>query len=135
MVRLLADNDTVGYVEALVQEMQSPRWADFWTMLGLTLIYFRDVGLVPTSSDRSIWQTCQSEQLLLITNNRNQDGPDSLETTIRELNGPESLPVITVSDLDMLRTSRAYAERAVERLYEYILDIEGLRGTGRLYLP
>jgi predicted nuclease of predicted toxin-antitoxin system len=135
MVRLLADNDTIGYVESLVREMQSPRWADFWTTLGLTLVYFEDVGLVPASSDRTIWQTCQTEQLLLITNNRNQDGPDSLETTIRELNGPERLPVITVSDLDALRTSRAYAERVAERLYEYVIGLEGLRGTGRLYLP
>jgi hypothetical protein len=135
MVRLLADNNTVGYVEALVQEMQSSRWADFWASLGLSLVYFRDVGLVPASSDRAIWMTCQAEQLLLITNNRNQDGPDSLETTIQELNRPDNLPVLTISDLDTLRTNRAYAERVVEKLYEYVIDIEGLRVTGRLYLP
>ena len=67
--------------------------------------------------------------------NRNQDGPDSLETTIRELSGPDNLPVLTISDVDTLRTNRAYAERVVERLYEYVIDIEDLRGTGRLYLP
>jgi hypothetical protein len=135
MVRLLADNDAVGYVEALVQEMRSPRWTDFWASLGLTLVYFREVGLTPASSDRAIWQTCQAEQLLLITNNRNQDGPDSLEATIRELNGLDSLPVLTISDLGTFRTNRAYAERVAEKLYEYVIDIESLRGTGRLYLP
>lgn len=135
MVRLLADNDVVGHIEDLVQEMRSPRWADFWDSLGLVLVYFCDVGLKPESSDRAIWQTCQANQLLLVTNNRNQDDPDSLEATIRELNGLDSLPVFTISDLGTFRTNRAYAERVVEQLYEYILDIESLRGTGRLYLP
>jgi hypothetical protein len=135
MVRLLADNDVVGHVEDLVQEMRSPRWADFWASLGLALVYFRDVGLTPDSSDRTIWQTCQAEQLLLVTNNRNQNDPGSLEAAIRELNGPDSLPVFTISDLGTFRTNRAYAERVVERLYEYVIDIEGLRGTGRLFLP
>jgi Formylmethanofuran dehydrogenase subunit A len=110
--------------------MRSPRWADFWAALGLTLVYFRDVGLTPASSDRTIWQTCQAEQLLLITNNRNQEDPDSLEATLRELNTPDSLPVFTISDIQTFRTNRAYAERVVESLYDYIIDIEGLRGTG-----
>jgi hypothetical protein len=134
-LRLLADNDAIGYVEAIVQEMQSPQWVDFWTTLGVKLLYFRDVELKPDSSDRDIWQTCQSEQLLLITNNRNQDGPDSLEATIRELSCPDSLPVFTISDLNMFRTDRAYVGRVAEKLYEYLIEIDGLRGTGRLYLP
>jgi hypothetical protein len=115
--------------------MQSSQWVDFWTTLGVTLLYFRDVGLTPESSDRAIWHKCQSEQLLLITNNRNQDGPDSLEATIRELSGPDSLPVFTISDLNMFRANRAYIGRVSEKLYEYLIDIDGLRGTGRLYLP
>jgi len=135
VLRLLADNDAVGYVEAIVQEMQSPRWADFWTSLGVTLVHFRDVGLTPESSDREIWQTCQAGQLFLITNNRNQEGPDSLEATIRELNDPGSLPVFTISDLNTFRTNRAYVGRVAEKLYEYLVDIDGLLGTGRLYLP
>ena len=135
MVRLLADNDVVGHVEDLVREMRSPRWAGFWAALGLTLVHFRDVGLTPTSSDREVWRTCQAEQLLLITNNRNRADPDSLEATIQELGTPESLPVFTIASIQTFRTDRSYAERVVESLYGYILDLERLRGTGRLYLP
>jgi predicted nuclease of predicted toxin-antitoxin system len=135
MVRLLADNDVVGNVEDLVREMRSPQWADFWAALGLTLVYFRDVGLAPTASDREIWQTCQAQQLLLITNNRNLEDPESLEATIRSSTTPDSLPVFTISDVQAFRTDRAYVERVVERLYEYIIQIDELRGTGRLYLP
>jgi hypothetical protein len=136
MVRgLLADNDVVGHVEDLVHKMRSPQWADFWIALGLALVYFRDVALVPASSVREIWQTCQAEQLLLITNNRNLEDPESLEATIRELNNPDSLPVFTISDIQAFRTNRAYADRVVEGLYEYIIGIDDLRGTGPLYLP
>lgn len=135
MARLLADNDVVGHVEDLVQELRSARWADFWVALGLGLVYFRDVGLTQTSSDRQVWLVCQTEQLLLITNNRNQEDSDSLEATLRDLNTPHSLPLFTISDIQTFRTNRSYAERVVESLYEYIIDIEDLRGTGRLYLP
>jgi predicted nuclease of predicted toxin-antitoxin system len=134
-IRLLADNNVVGQVESLAGAMQSPEWADFWTEFGLSLVYFRDVGLTPTSTDREIWQVCQTERLLLITNNRNQEDADSLEGTIRELNGPDSLPVFTIADINSFQTNRTFARRVVEQLYEYIVDIEQLLGTGRLYLP
>ena len=72
---------------------------------------------------------------MLITNNRNEDSPESLEATIRQHNTPESLPVFTIGNLDNFRLSRAYAERVLKRLYEYLLEIDSLRGTGRLFLP
>jgi hypothetical protein len=132
---LLADNNVIGQVETLVEMMQSPSWAGLWTDLGLVFKRFNDVGLSPTSSDREIWLTCQAEQLALITDNRNHDSPDSLEATIRQHNQANSLPVFTIADLDKFQTSRAYAERVVEGLYDYLSRIDELRGVGRLYLP
>ena len=72
---------------------------------------------------------------MFITNNRNSDSPDSLEATIRQYNTTHSLPVFTIADLDDFRKNRTYARRVLERLYEYLLDIARVRGTGRLYLP
>jgi hypothetical protein len=109
--------------------------AEFWQYLGLALFHFDDVGLTPTSTDLDIWQRCQAEQLVLITNNRNEDALDSLEATIRRHNASDRLPVFTIGNLDQFRSSRDYAERVVQRLYEYLLDIESIRGTGRLFLP
>jgi hypothetical protein len=43
--------------------------------------------------------------------------------------------VFTIADVDKLRTSRDYAERVMIRLYEYLLDIDNVRGAGRLFLP
>jgi hypothetical protein len=132
---LLADIITIGFVEAIVVQMRNEFWADFWDSLGLAIWHFEDLGLSATSNDLEIWHKCQLEQLILITDNRNQDSADSLEATIREHNQPDSLPVFTISDLEKFRTSRDYVDRVVERVYEYLLRIDELRGSGRLFLP
>jgi hypothetical protein len=43
--------------------------------------------------------------------------------------------VFTISDLDKFQTSRAYADRVLESFYDYLLRIDEVRGTGRLFLP
>ena len=58
-----------------------------------------------------------------------------MEATIQASHTPTSLPVLTISEPQRMLSSRAYAHRVVERLLEYLIDVENLRGTGRLYLP
>jgi hypothetical protein len=132
---ILADANAIGHVEALVRAMQGESWADFWQELGLVLRHFEDVSLSAGASDREIWQRCQAEQLVLVTNNRNDDSPESLEATIRQFGTPDSLPVFTIANLRKLDSDRAYAERVVASFYDYLLRIDEVRGTGRLYLP
>ena len=48
---------------------------------------------------------------------------------------PRSLPVLTFADLRRLKFDRDYIETAVEGLMVKLIDIEALRGTGRLYIP
>jgi hypothetical protein len=133
--RLLADANAVGQVEHLVQRMRSEPWADFWWSLDLVLAHFGDVGLNAASTDLDIWRTCQAEGLVLITDNRNLDSPDSLEATIRSWNTSDSLPVFTIADMDEFRASSSYVDRVAESLYDYLLRIDDVRGAGRLYLP
>ena len=135
MKGLLADAHAIGHVEYLVRVMQAAPWTEFWQDLGLTYFRFEDIGLSLRSTDLEIWQRCQAEQLILITDNRNNDSPASLESVIRLHNTPNSLPVFTIGDLDKLLTSRRYTERVVAMLYDYLLRIDSVRGTGRLYLP
>ena len=135
MQGILADNNVIGQVAYLVQLMQAEPWADFWKELGLVLRRFEDVGLSPTASDVEIWQRCQAQELLLITDNRNDDAPDSLSAAIRNFNTSSSLPVFTIADLDRFGTSRDYDERVLVALYDYLFRIDDMRGTGRLLLP
>jgi len=132
---IVADIHMKGPVADLARAMQGGSWAEFWNELELALVTFEDVGLTATSTDEEIWHKCQERQLILITNNRNQESPDSLEATMRRHNSATSLPVFTISDLDRFRKDRDYAERVLERLYECLLDMERLLGTGRLFLP
>jgi hypothetical protein len=59
---------------------------------------------------------------------------DSLEQVMREENTENSLPVITIGNLDRL-SEADYRERCAERLIEIVVDIDNYKGTGRLFIP
>jgi hypothetical protein len=135
VIQLLADVNIEGHVARLASLMQSDYWRDVWDDLDIRSRTFRDVGLSPEDTDAHVWLICQQQQFYLLTSNRNDDGPDSLEATIRTHNEASSLPVFTLSDGDRILQSKDYAERVTESLFDKLLRIDGLRGTGRLYLP
>ena len=135
MRAILADNNIQGHVRALSLILEGEDWRKVWASLGLPVCYFRDLGLAPTITDAVLWQTCQRQQIVLLTANRNAVGPDSLEVTLRTQNQPDSLPVLTHADPDRVIHSRTCAERVVERLLECLIDMDNYRGTGRVYLP
>ena len=136
MVRgILADINIQGQVQLLVALMRGEPWREFWEDLQLTSYTFADLGLARDTPDNVIWTLCQEQELLLVTNNRNAEALDSLETTIRLHNLPSSLPILTIADAERLRHSREYADRVIEKLLDVLMRVEALRGTGRLYLP
>jgi len=132
---ILADVNVVGQVAYLTRLMQAEPWRVFWDELGVTLRTFEEVGLAPTATDEEVWQRCQSLELVPVTDNRNEDSPDSLTATIRRLNHAAALPVFTIADLDKFAASRDYQDEVLLSLYDYLLRIEDVRGTGRLFLP
>ncbi|MFO0969751.1 MAG: DUF5615 family PIN-like protein [Gemmataceae bacterium] len=135
VLAILADINVEGQVQALARQMQSGSWAEIWSGLGLALKHFRDVGLSRGSSDVEIWRTCQTQNLLLVTDNRNYDSPDSMEAALRLHNTPDSLPIFTISNISKFQTVRSYAEKVLEDFFDYLLRIDEVRGSGRLYLP
>lgn len=132
---ILADISIQGQVEILGHIWESAYWKEVWVSLGWPILTLDDLGLVAQTPDVVIWRICQERQLLLITANRNHDGDDSLEATIRRENQADSLPVFTIADAEHLRNSRDYAERVVQKLLEYFLEIDSYRGAGRLFVP
>lgn len=135
MKGILADINVIGQVSYLVQQLQSPEWADFWDSLNVSVKHFADIGLHVASTDLEIWQACQAAELCLVTDNRNRDSPDSLEATIRAHNTATSLPVFTISDLAKFKSNADYRTRVIAVLIDYLQRIDSVRGTGRLYLP
>jgi len=135
MIKLLADNNATGHVRVLVRILMNETWIGFWNDLELAVVTFRDLGLDRKASDADLWRTCQREQVVLITSNRNADRPDSLQTILREENRSDCLPVFTLADPERVGNDRAYAEETALRLLEYLSQFDSVRGAGRLFLP
>jgi hypothetical protein len=135
MPAIMADHDIEGQVRALLRLLTSAAWYEVWHGLAMRVESFASLGLPENTSDAMLWQFCQTQQIILITGNRNKAGTDALEAVTERNNTPTSLPVLTIGTPPRVLSSREYAERVATRLLEVLLDVEQYRGTGRLYLP
>ena len=135
MPGIMSDNDIQGHFGELLNFLESDYWREIWDSLGLTVETFETQELARDAPDIVLWQSCQQHQILLVTCNRNQEGPESLETAIRTWNEASSLPVFTLADPVRFMNSRAYADRVVERLLDCLLNLDNYRGAGRVFLP
>jgi len=50
-------------------------------------------------------------------------------------NEASSLPVVTLANAVRIITDRIYAEKAAEKLLDYLTRIDDFRGAGRIYVP
>jgi hypothetical protein len=132
---ILVDANIEGHAARLWSQMRSSRWREFTDELDVTFRTFRDAGLDPASTDSAVWHFCQAQGYYLLTGNRNEESEDSLEATIRREGTASSLPVFTLALPDRVFHSPGFPDRVVEKLLEYLLDADNIRGTGRLYLP
>jgi hypothetical protein len=83
MMNFLIDYNLTGDAVLFWGTLSAEGWLDLLTIRFFT---FQEVGLPMDSSDRVVWQFAQTNQMILITANRNMKGDDSLEQTIREEN-------------------------------------------------
>ena len=132
MIRILADHDIEGQAKRVWDTLTAQGWHH---LVPLEMVMFVDVGLATTSPDRTVWRFAQAHGMILLTNNRNMKGRDSLAQTLREENQATLLPVVTIGDVERIRNEREYRERCVSRLVEILLDVETYLGTGRLFIP
>jgi len=132
---MVPDNDIEGHFEIVLGHLLSETWRELWSSLDIKIHSFETLGLERNLSDRTIWQTCQERQIILVTGNRNDDGPDSLEATMRDANTATSLPVFTFANLDRVLDNPAYADQVAEQLIDRLMNLENIRGAGRIWLP
>ena len=130
-MKILVDHDIEGLAVMLWGTLAAEGWLE---LVPVELVMFTDVGLSIDSNDRSVWRFAQANRMILLTNNRNMTGDDSLEQTIREENTMTSLPILTIGNVDRL-DERAYRERCVSRLVDIVLDLENYLGTARIFIP
>jgi hypothetical protein len=135
MAGIMADHNMEGHFVVLLRIWTSAVWASLWESLEIEVESFERLGIPYGTSDRELWQLCQQREIVLLTANRHDDGPDSLESTIRDLNEPLSLPVFTIADPGSVLASLDYAERVAIQILEYLLELDNFRGVGRLFVP
>ena len=130
-MNFLIDYNLRGQAALLWSAIAMSGWLE---LIPMRFVDFEEVGLVDKSDDRIVWQCAQARQMILLTDNRNKKGRDSLEQVIREENTLTSLPVVTIGKKASL-DERRYRDRCAIRLIEILLDIENHRGVGRIYIP
>jgi predicted nuclease of predicted toxin-antitoxin system len=131
MLTILLDHNIKGFAPILAGAIRSEGWLE---LQPIQIVTFAEVGLSDDLDDRTIWRFAQAEGMILLTDNRNRSGVNSLEQATRDEGTPSSLPVLTIGNTSRLR-ERAYRVRCVERIIEIIFDLDNLRGTPRLFIP
>jgi predicted nuclease of predicted toxin-antitoxin system len=127
-MNFLIDHNLERYAVILLGKIASDGWLD---LIPIRFITFREIELSTDSSDRVVWQVAQNNQMILLTANRNMKGEDSLEKTLREDNTPNSLPIVTIGNLDRFRSEPGYRSQCTDRIIEILLDLENYTGVGR----
>lgn len=131
VITILVDHDMEGQAFLLWGTLSATGWLE---LLPMRLARFIDVGLPYDSTDREVWRFAQANQMFLLTNNRNMEGLDALEQTIRDEGYSTALPVITIGRAERIR-ERPYREQCAARLLEIIVDLDDYRGVGRIFIP
>jgi hypothetical protein len=134
---LLADVNVQGHLPYLRQLIDSlGLWACL-SELGLDLAIFPELGLPRDLDDRSLWNRCQELGWVLLTENRNHDGPDSLHATLQDSWKEGHLPVLTLSNKGRFEHSRCYAEQVATDVAELLFGVANgqYRDQTRIFVP
>jgi hypothetical protein len=124
---ILADANCEGHLALLLRLFHQNWRQEVWEFLRLAQGSFADLGLLPDASDREVGEVCQREQVVLVTANRNDEGPESLEATIQQQNTAQSLPVFTLANDQRVLRDRQYAETVADRLIEVLFYSDSYR--------
>lgn len=133
MVILLSDHNCEGQAQKILYSLQRLGYEDW---LEFKMLFFRDVGLSFDASDEAIWLFCQEHDYYLLTGNRSmKDGAEALHAVISRLVNENSLPVITIGDLDRVMRDSIYCEACAESIATIVFNADLTRGIPRLYIP
>jgi predicted nuclease of predicted toxin-antitoxin system len=131
VIKILVDHNIEGQALTLWGTLVAEGWLELFSV---ELVSFANVGLPVDSDDREVWRFAQANRMILLTNNRNMKGDDSLGQILREENTLTSLPVITIGSPKRL-SAKEYRSQCVSRLAEILLDLDNYLGTARIFIP
>jgi len=131
---ILSDHNCEGQARAIFDAlMYDGTWLQ---LVPMELKWFQQIGLPVKTKDEEVWQFCQDRGYILLTGNRTaKDKEKSLELSVRRLITPDSLPVLTIGNLERVLADPTYCRACAERLAEIVDELHKYRGVTRLYLP
>lgn len=121
---LLADVNVQGHLPYLRRWLAALDLAEVLETLSLSLVTFHDLRLTPDLDDRALWTFCQQDGWVLLTENRNHDGPDSLQATLIDSWHEGHLPILMLANKRRFEAGGAYAERVARDVAELLFGIE-----------
>ncbi len=74
MNSVVFDVNVQGHARYMLSLLVTLKAADLWERLGLPVHTVPGLGYTPDVSDRIIWNRCQTDGKVLVTDNRNDDG-------------------------------------------------------------
>ena len=106
--------------------------------LGVSMKILADLKLPLDIDDRSLWYHCQSQDFVLLTDNRNEHGSESLQATLVDSWMIGNLPVLTLSSKTRLARDRAYAQRVAADIADVLFGVfqsGEFRDQARVWIP
>jgi len=138
MLGLLADVNVQGHISYLRRLLEKLElWAILTDYTSLTFATFTTLQLPRDLDDRSLWNYCQQNGWVLLTENRNHEDWNSLSATMLDSWQCGHLPVITVASKSNFENSSEYAIRVAEDIAELLFGIAmgEYRDRSRIYVP
>src|SRR5262245_22773176 len=135
MPGLLADVNVQGHLPYLRRMIDKLGVLDLVEGLGLTLQTFPALGLDRHTDDRALWNYCQANGWVLFTDNRNNEGGDSLQATLEDSWRPGHLPVVTLANKGRFENSGDYALQVAEEVADVLVAVfaDGIRDQPRIF--
>jgi hypothetical protein len=120
---LLADVNVQGHMLYLRRLIEARGLWNILLELKLDFATFSDVQFERDLDDRVLWNRCQRDGWVLFTENRNHDGPDSLEATLADSWKLGHLPILTLANKSRFQDDRYYAEWIADEIAELLFGI------------
>ncbi len=120
---LLLDANIQNQREHLRRLLAEAGLVTIFAELQIEITTFAAVGLPLDIDDRTLWSRCQEEQFVLFTENRNHEGPDSLQAAIESAWTQGRLPVLTLGSKRRFERERDYALAVAEDIADVLFGI------------
>ena len=120
---LLADENLGGQLLELRRRIAERKLAEVIEFYGFEVEPFAALGLPTGTEDRTVWRRCQAAGWVLWTDNRNDDGPDSLAAALREEWRPGVRPVLTLGSEPRFDRDVGYRNRVAEAVVQLLVDL------------